>query len=121
MGVKAKIALPVGSGNQTVKGGSIGKLIQSAAERWKPEAMNFGGFEGKRTAFIVFDMPDLSDMIPFAEPFFQGMNTDVVIIPIMNADDMQKGSASSADEQVSLDAEGATEGVPETNGAITMP
>ena len=36
-------------------------------------------------------MPDLSDMIPFAEPFFQGMNTDVVIIPIMNADDMQKG------------------------------
>ena len=49
-------------------------------------------------------MPDLSDMIPFAEPFFQGMNTDVVIIPIMNADDMQKGSASSADEQVSLDA-----------------
>jgi hypothetical protein len=28
----------------------------------------------------------------------------VVIIPIMNADDMQKGSASSADEQVSLDA-----------------
>jgi hypothetical protein len=30
-------------------------------------------------------------MIPFAEPFFQGMNTDVVIIPIMNADDMHKG------------------------------
>ncbi len=36
-------------------------------------------------------MPDLSDMIPFAEPFFQGMNTDVVIIPIMNGDEMQKG------------------------------
>jgi hypothetical protein len=49
------------------------------------------GREGKRTAFIVFDMPVLSDMIPFAEPFYQGMNTDVVIIPIMNADDMQKG------------------------------
>jgi hypothetical protein len=30
-------------------------------------------------------------MIPFAEPFFQGMNTDVVIIPIMNGDEMQKG------------------------------
>ena len=39
----------------------------------------------------MFDMPDLSDMIPFAGPFFQGMNTDVVIIPIMNADDMHKG------------------------------
>jgi len=91
MRVMAKIALPVESGNQAGKDGSLGKLIRSAAEPWKPEAMYFGGFEGKRTALIVFGMPVLSDMIPFAEPFYQGMNTDVVIIPIMNADDMQKG------------------------------
>jgi hypothetical protein len=39
MRVMAKIALPIESGNQAVKGGSIGKLIQGAAERWKPEAM----------------------------------------------------------------------------------
>jgi len=39
MRVMAKIALPSESGNQAVKGGSIGKLIHSAAERWKPEAM----------------------------------------------------------------------------------
>jgi hypothetical protein len=91
MRVMAKIALPVESGNQALKDGSIGKLIQSAAERWEPEAMYFGGFQGKRTAFIVFDKPGLSDVIPFAEPFFQGMNTDVVSIPIMNAHDMQKG------------------------------
>ena len=63
-------------------------MLLSAGSR---KRCNFGGFEGKRTAFIVFDMSDLSDMIPFAEPFFQGMNTDVVIIPIMNGDEMQKG------------------------------
>lgn len=61
MRVMAKIALPVQSGNQAVKDGSIGKLSQSSAERWKSEAMRFGGLAGKRTAFIVFDMPDLSD------------------------------------------------------------
>jgi hypothetical protein len=91
MRVMAKITVPVESGNQAVKDGSIGGLVQSVAERWKPEAMYFGGFEGKRTMFVVFDMPDSSDMVPFAEPFFMGMNTDVVIVPIMNADDMQKG------------------------------
>jgi hypothetical protein len=32
------------------------------------------------------------------------MNTDVVIIPIMSADEMQKSLASSADKQVSLRA-----------------
>jgi hypothetical protein len=91
MRVMAKITMPVESGNQAVKDGTLGKLVQSAAERWKPEAMYFGGFDGPRSAFIVFDMPDSSDMVPFAEPFFMEMNADVVIIPIMAADDLQRG------------------------------
>jgi hypothetical protein len=61
----AKITIPVESGSRAVKDGSIGALIQTAAERWKPEAMYFGTFEGLRTAFMVFDMPDSSDMVPF--------------------------------------------------------
>ncbi len=91
MRVMAKITLPVESGNQGVKDGSIGKLFQAAAERWKPETMYFGTFEGRRTGFVVFDMPDPSDMVPFAEPFFNGLNADVQLIPVMNADDLQKG------------------------------
>jgi len=43
----AKITIPVESGSRAVKDGSIGELIQTAAERWKPEAMYFGTFEGK--------------------------------------------------------------------------
>jgi hypothetical protein len=38
MRVMAKITVPVESGSQAVKDGSMGKLIQAAAERWKPEA-----------------------------------------------------------------------------------
>ena len=47
MRVMAKIMLPVESGNQGVKDGTIGKLFQAAGERWKPEAMYFGTFEGR--------------------------------------------------------------------------
>ena len=57
MRVMAKIMLPVESGNQGVKDGTIGKLFQAAGERWKPEAMYFGTFEGRRTGFVVFEMP----------------------------------------------------------------
>ena len=35
MRVMAKIMLPVESGNQGVKDGTIGKLFQAAGERWK--------------------------------------------------------------------------------------
>jgi hypothetical protein len=91
MRLMAKIMLPVESGNQGVNDGTIGKLFQAAAERWKPEAMYFGTFEGRRTGFVVFDMQDPSDMVPFTEPFFNGLNADVQLIPVMNADDLEKG------------------------------
>jgi hypothetical protein len=93
MRVMAKITVPVESGSQAVKDGTIGKLIQAAGERWKPEAMYFGPSDGRRTAFIVFDMPEPSDMVTFSEPWFQAVNADVEIIPLMTGDDVQKGLA----------------------------
>jgi hypothetical protein len=87
----AKITIPVESGSRAVKDGSIGELIQTAAERWKPEGMYFGTFEGRRTAYMVFDMPDSSDMVPFGEPFFMALDAEVTVVPVMNADDLQTG------------------------------
>jgi hypothetical protein len=93
MRVMAKVTVPVESGSQAVKDGSIGKIMQSTAERWKAEAMYFAAPEGQRTAFIVFDMADPSDLVPFCEPFFQGLDADVEIIPVMAPDDLQRGLA----------------------------
>lgn len=93
MRVMAKITIPVESGSQAIKDGSIGKLIQAAAERWHPEAMYFGPAGGRRTAFMVFDMPDPSDMVAFSEPWFMGLNADVELIPVMSGDDVQRGLA----------------------------
>jgi hypothetical protein len=39
--------------------------------------MYFGTFDGHRIAFMVFDMPDSSDMAPFGEPFFMALDADV--------------------------------------------
>jgi hypothetical protein len=96
MRVMAKVALSVEGGNKAIKDGTIGKLMQEAAERWKPEAMYFTTFDGRRTMYMVFDMADSSDLPPFAEPFFQGLNADVQVAPTMNGDDLQKGLAQLA-------------------------
>ena len=45
--------MPVESGNQAIKDGTLGAVVQRAAERWKPEAMYFTTFDGRRTAFHV--------------------------------------------------------------------
>jgi hypothetical protein len=87
----ARISMPVESGNQAIKDGTLGAVIQRAAERWKPEATYFTTFDGQRTAYMVFDLPDASGIPPFAEPFFTGLNASVELAPVMNGDDLQKG------------------------------
>jgi hypothetical protein len=91
MRVMAKITMPVETGNQAIKDGSLGEVIQRVAERWRPEAMYFTTFDGERTALMVFDLPDASDIPPFAEPLFQGLGAKVDLAPVMNGDDLQKG------------------------------
>jgi hypothetical protein len=93
MRVMARISMPVESGNRAIKDGALGTTIQRAADRWKPEAMYFTTFDGRRTAFMVFNLPDASDIPPFAEPFFRELNADVELAPVMNGDDLQKGLA----------------------------
>ncbi len=83
--------MPVESGNRAIRDGTLGTVIQRAAERWKPEAMYFTTFDGRRTALMVFNLPDASDIPPFAEPFFMELNADVQIAPVMNGEDLQKG------------------------------
>jgi hypothetical protein len=87
----ARISMPVEAGNQAIKDGRLGTAMQRAAERWKPEAMYFTTFDGQRTAFMVFDLPDASDIPPFAEPLFQDLEANVQLAPAMNSDDLQKG------------------------------
>jgi hypothetical protein len=87
----ARISMPVESGNQAVKDGTLGAVVQRTAERWKPEAMYFTTFNGERTAYLVFDLPDSSGIPSFAEPFFTELNASVELAPVMNGDDLQKG------------------------------
>ncbi|HEX4092856.1 MAG TPA: hypothetical protein VHZ33_29415 [Trebonia sp.] len=92
----ARISIPVEAGNHAIQDGSLGAAMQRAAERWKPEAMYFTTFDGLRTAFMVFDLPDASGIPPFAEPLFRDLNANVQLAPVMNGDDLQKGLSQLA-------------------------
>jgi Domain of unknown function (DUF3303) len=91
MRMMARISMPPETGNQAIRDGRLPTVMQQAAERWRPEGMYFTTFDGRRTAFMVFDMADASDIPPFAEPFFSELNADVQIAPVMDGDDLRKG------------------------------
>jgi hypothetical protein len=91
MRVMATISIPVEAGNRAITEGSLPKVIQETANRWSPEAMYFTASGGKRTAFVVFEMPDSSALPAFAEPFFSQLKAEIEIAPVMNPDDLQKG------------------------------
>jgi hypothetical protein len=92
-----KVTVPVEKGNDAIKNGTLGPTIESTLKKLKPEAAYFGPMTaGQRTAWIVFDMTDPSQIPEIAEPLFLNFDAAVEFVPVMNAEDLQKGLAKAA-------------------------
>jgi hypothetical protein len=86
-----RVSFPADASNDAIQSGAMQKRLQETLEKLKPEAAYFFPYEGKRSALIVFDMKDASDMPVIAEPFFREMGANVEFCPVMNADDLRAG------------------------------
>jgi hypothetical protein len=82
--------------NELNRTGESEELNQQLMDRTKPEAAFFGTEKGRRTGYLVFDMVDSAEIPVIAEPLFQRMGSTVEFIPVMNADDLQRGLAAAA-------------------------
>src|SRR3954447_6358092 len=91
MRVLLKVTMDTRKANEAVHNGTLTKLIQESMEQIKPEAAYFTADNGRRTAFIVFDMQDSSQMPVVSEPFFQNLDAEITDTPVMNVEDVQKG------------------------------
>jgi hypothetical protein len=80
--------------NPVVRDGRVGPLLQGVLESLKPEAAYFGPHEGGRTAFIICNVEDVSQIPAISEPFFQELGARVDFIPVMNAEDLARGVAA---------------------------
>jgi hypothetical protein len=91
MRVLLKASMDTEKANEYIRNGTMGKLLQESLEQMRPEAAYFTSDHGKRTAFLVFDMQDSSQMPVIAEPFFLQLGAEVTFMPVMNVDDVQRG------------------------------
>ncbi|HLH69781.1 MAG TPA: hypothetical protein VKY90_12305 [Candidatus Dormibacteraeota bacterium] len=86
-----KVQIPVGRGNETLKDGTLPRIMREALEALKPEAAYFTTMEGQRTAVLVFDLKDVASIPKIAEPFFMRLDARVDMAPVMNAQDLESG------------------------------
>ena len=83
-----KVSIPVKAGNKAAKDGF--KVLQQIVKEQKPEAAYFVAAGGNRTAMLILNMDDLSELPKIAEPWFLAFNASIEATPAMVAEDLQK-------------------------------
>jgi hypothetical protein len=91
-----KVSFPVEAGNEAAKKDGF-KAIQSIVEQQKPEAAYFLAEDGKRTALLIMNLQDASEIPAIAEPWFLALNAAIEIQPVMVPGDLQKAAPAIAD------------------------
>jgi hypothetical protein len=92
-----RVSIPVKAGNAAAKAGTLGTTIERLLADLQPEAAYFFADDtGQRSASIVFDMKDVSQIPAVAEPWFFAFNAEVSLRPIMNLQDLAAAGPSIA-------------------------
>jgi hypothetical protein len=91
MRMMLKAQMDTAAATKSIEAGRLPAVMQSMMEQLKPEAAYFGPDEGHRTAFIVFQMDDPSQLPAISEPLFSELGAKVQIFPVMDRDDLERG------------------------------
>jgi|SRR5579862_6361088 len=86
-----KISIPIEAGNSAVKKDGL-KVIRTILEQQKPEAAYFIAEGGKRTAILIIDMDNASQIPAIAEPWFLALNAEIEATPAMIPADLERAA-----------------------------
>ncbi len=85
-----KVSFPVEAANAAAKDGF--SVMRKILEQQKPEAAYFIADGGKRTAILIVDMKDASELPGIVEPWFLALKASVEVTPAMVPEDLQKAA-----------------------------
>jgi hypothetical protein len=93
------VTVPHHKFNDAVKDGTAGAKMGKILEAIKPESVHFTSICGKRSAYIIVDLPDASKIPALAEPWFLTFEADVQFYPVMTPDDLKRGGLDALGKQ----------------------
>jgi hypothetical protein len=85
-----KVRWDVEEGNELARSGTLGDIAGSILEDQKPEAAYFLADQGNRSAHLIVNLDDASQIPAIAEPWFLKFNATVEFFPVMLPEDLQK-------------------------------
>lgn len=84
-----RVSIPVEAGNAAARAGTLGATIDRILADLKPEASYFFADDaGCRSASVIFDMTETSQIPAIAEPWFLAFNATISLRPVMNLEDL---------------------------------
>jgi hypothetical protein len=91
MRVLLKVHFDAEAGSRAIRSGRLPEIMKSTVEQLRPEAAYFAPENGQRTAYLVFDLAEPSQLPAITEPFFAELGAKVECSPVMNLDDVRSG------------------------------
>jgi hypothetical protein len=91
MRMMLKVTVPTDVGNRAMQDGTLQQALNATMTKLNPEAAYFLANEGCRCAMLFFEMHHASDIPAIAEPLFSELGAEIEIVPVMNAEDLEKG------------------------------
>lgn len=82
------VSFPVETFNAAVRDGSAGAKMKRILDQVKPESAYFTDRHGQRSAVLIVDLKDTSQIPALAEPWFLLFNAGVEIHPVMGPQDL---------------------------------
>lgn len=93
-----KVKMDTAAASKAIQAGRMPTVMRSLMEQLKPEAAYFGPDGGHRTAFIIFQMDDPSQLPSISEPLFSEFNATVEVFPVMDREDLERGLSALGSE-----------------------
>jgi hypothetical protein len=90
MNMLMKVRMPHEPFNSLVRKGTAGKIMKSILKELKPEAVYFTEENGVRTALLIVNMNDPSEIPSLSEPWFLNFKADCEMKVVMTPADLER-------------------------------
>ena len=91
MRMLVSVDLDTDKGNELLRNGTMGDVIQSIMATVRPEVAYFHERNGGRAITLVVEADDNASMVPLLQPFWMELDARVQAVPCMTAEDLGAG------------------------------